>query len=182
MYLYNDLEGQVQCRILRLLRVPYLKMMGRTGPQAKGFPTPLSTPSALLLFPCLTPSPTARNSVQVDGHQGLHIQASVPSLPPALSWPPLGHGVYSLAVLFALGRTHWERGLCRLWKQAWVTWSGNSRAQQHGLEEAVQASLGCMGSRAGAPLAGVLGQHRRLGSVVEQMPHLTTTAPTQCQP
>lgn len=179
MYLYDDLEGQVQCRILRLLRVPYLKMMGRTGPQAKGFPTPLNTPSALLLFPCLTPSPTARNSVQVDGHQGLHIQASVPSLPPAfvLATP------WAWGILPSSAIRPWENKLGKRSLQALEAGLGHAaRAQQPGLDEAVQASLGCMGSRAGAPLAGVLGQHCRLGSVAEQMPHRTRAAATQCQP
>lgn len=75
-------KAKFKCRILRLLRVPYLKMMENTGTHAKGLPKPAQHSASALLFSGLTSCAAARKCVQVDGPGDLSIQASVPCLYP----------------------------------------------------------------------------------------------------
>lgn len=125
--------------------------MGRTGPQPKVPPAP-NTPSALLLFPCLT-----HLTQQGALCRWMDTQAAHSSFIP---FPLLGkHPSFLLATPRAQS-VHPSSAIC-----PWENWhvktslqapeaglghvAGNFRVpghQQHALEEAVQASLSSMGS------------------------------------
>lgn len=139
---------------IQLLRLPYLKTMtqGELVPNpALPSLSPHRPTKYTICSGLLKPDPSSHS-------KGLYAGGGTPwpAHSSSISFHPhqkqlgfllatLQDGVCAQAMLFILGRTNWERGLCRLWEQVQITRTGNSRVSQHwwhSLE--MQASLGCM--------------------------------------
>lgn len=165
-------KAKFKCRILRLLGVPYLKMMANTGTHAKwvpkASPSPLNT--ACLLF--------------FLSQAWLH----PPQLGTVYRWMDPGTCAFKLR---SLASTQLSLGhpLGEVTEEEISAGSGSGLRSCGqgipGLEGVVQGSLGYMGPRAGAPRAWALGQHLclgKVGTVLCYRAKVPTAAAVQRQP